>query len=43
MNAAEPSVPVSAVIDPADIQLPPTQPIDITEVMREQLRRDLSR
>lgn len=24
-----------AVIDPADIQLPPTEPIDLTELIRE--------
>lgn len=42
MNATKPSVPVPAVIDPADIELPPTQPIDITALIGEPLNHDPS-
>jgi hypothetical protein len=34
MNASAPTIPVPAVIGPADLQLPPTEPIDIPELMR---------
>jgi hypothetical protein len=37
MNAATPSSPGPAHIDPADISLPPTQPIDISSIAAAQL------
>ncbi|CAN5120937.1 hypothetical protein BH09ACT6_BH09ACT6_15000 [soil metagenome] len=37
MTASEPTIHVPTVIDPADIQLPRTQPIDVTEILRAQL------
>lgn len=36
MNASSPTIQAPAVIDPADLCLPPTQPIDITELIRAQ-------
>lgn len=36
MTVSAPTVHVPAVIDPSDLHLPPTQPIDITELIREQ-------
>lgn len=34
------SSPVPALIDPADIELPPTQPIDITAILASYASQD---
>lgn len=36
MNDSSPTKPVPAVIDPADVDLPSTQPIDITYLLHAQ-------
>ncbi|CAN5403894.1 hypothetical protein BH09ACT7_BH09ACT7_04650 [soil metagenome] len=40
MNVPEPSKPDGAVIDPSDIELSATQPIDITELVRSLTAQD---
>lgn len=39
MNASAPTVHVPAVIDPADLHLPPTTPIDVAELIRAESGR----